>query len=232
MDPQSMPWRALDTPAGPCPDTGSAPPAPSARRLPWTLLAAVGLVVALGGVAFAVAVGSGPSGEVVVEAAAASAGLGRGGASTAATARSIVVEVVGGVARPGVYRLEDGARVSDAIAAAGGYGPRLDAARASSLNLAARLEDGAQVRVPSRDEAAASGSTGSTVPSSTPGGQLDLNRATAAELDTLPGVGPATAAKIIAARQERPFGSVDELRQRGIVGAATFAKLRDLVAVR
>ena len=93
-----------------------------------------------------------------------------------------------------------------------------------------------QIVVPSRDEAAvptaATGGGGGSSGGSAASGPVDLNRATASELDALPGIGPVTANKIIAAREEQPFASVDELRARKIVGAATFDKIKDLVVVR
>jgi competence protein ComEA len=136
-----------------------------------------------------------------------------------------------------VIQLAAGSRVADAIGAAGGYGPRVDAERAGrELNLAAELHDGDRIVVPSRDDPAprtgaqASGSGGGS--DGTAGGLVDLNTATATELDALPGVGPVTAQKIIDARAEKPFATVDELRDRKVVGASTFEKLRDLVTVR
>src|SRR5262249_28040573 len=123
----------------------------------------------------------------------------------------VVVAVGGAVTHPGLYRLPPGSRVGDAIAAAGGYAGTLDAGLADrQLNLAAIVHDGDKGRVPMRGEAAGDPS-GSAVPGDAAGGgPIDLNRATAEELDSLPGVGPATAAKIIAAREQQPFTSVDD----------------------
>ncbi|OGO57590.1 MAG: hypothetical protein A2V85_10465 [Chloroflexi bacterium RBG_16_72_14] len=140
----------------------------------------------------------------------------------------LVVEVGGAVARPGVYRLPPGSRVGDAIVAAGGFGARVDAGAADrQLNLAAGLHDGDEVHVPTRGEAAATG--GGDGGGGVAGGLIDVNSASAEQLDTLPGIGPATAAKIIAAREEQRFASVDDLRARKVVGEATLEKIRDLV---
>jgi competence protein ComEA len=157
---------------------------------------------------------------------------GRPSGDVAAVGGDLVVEVVGAIRRPGVYRVPAGSRVGDLIREAGGYGPRVDTVRAEqALNLAAPLRDGEQVRIPSRDDIA-------TAPGAGPGGapsvatpSVDLNAATQAELEALPGIGPATAAKIIAAREEAPFATVEELRSRGILGEKTFEKLRDLLTV-
>jgi competence protein ComEA len=153
----------------------------------------------------------------------------------------LVVEVAGAVARPGLYHLAAGARVADAIAAAGGYGPRIDVARATAeLNLAARLNDGDRVVVPTRgDPLAQTGSSpapgagvGGASPPAARSGPLNLNTATAAELDALPGIGPVTLAKIIASRTQQPFRSVADLRMRKLVGAAEYAQIQKLVTVR
>jgi competence protein ComEA len=146
-------------------------------------------------------------------------------------APSVVVEVAGAVVRPGLYTLAGGARVGDAIAAAGGYSPRVDASAATrSLNLAAVLRDGEQVRVPSRDDpdSAAGGSSGPPTGGNA-NSRLNLNRATAAELESLPGIGPATAAKIVGARTERAFATVDDLLQRKLVSAKVLEAIRGLV---
>ncbi len=147
-----------------------------------------------------------------------------------------MVDVGGAVVRPGLYALPPGSRVADAIRAAGGYGARVDATAAARLNLAELLHDGAKVMVPERGVSSSRASVGgASAGSAGEGGsgaaRIDLNRASAGELDTLPGIGPATAAKIIAAREERPFRSVDELLQRKIVSASVLAKIRPLVTV-
>jgi competence protein ComEA len=223
MDPSATPWRALEDGAPRATEPASAP---QDRRV----LALLGFAVAgaLAVAAFVVAASSG-GGGVVVD------GLAVAAASPAASrvGESLVVEVVGAVERPGVYRLPGGSRVGDAVSAAGGYGPRVDANRASrELNFAALLADGDQIRVPSRDDPAGGSATTDGPAPGARGGLVDLNNATAAELEALPGIGPATAAKIIAAREEQPFAAVDELRSRKVVGAATFEKIRQLVTVR
>jgi competence protein ComEA len=157
-----------------------------------------------------------------------------------------VVEVEGAVSHPGVFRLGTDARVGDLIAAAGGYGPRVDAGRAArELNLAAPLHDGERILVPSRDDPGGSPGTagggtargGAAAEPSGSGGTaagtsvVHLNRATVAELDTLPGIGPVTAAKIVASRDGAAFTSVEDLRTRKLVGAKAFEQLKTLVAV-
>ena len=239
---QSTPsWRvfdgpAADVPAGKATTQGAVGGDRIAAMQPNVLPAVAGLVGALliGGVAIAVAVGGSGSATVIgpetssVAASESVGGVGVGGAE-------IVVDVAGAVVKPGLYRLGTGARVGDAIDAAGGFSPRVDVDRVGrELNLAATLRDGDQVRVPSRDDPAAKpgsgrGGGGSGDGSGPGGGVVDLNSATQTELEALPGIGPVTAQKIIAARTESPFRSVDELRERGLVGEKTFEDLRPLV---
>jgi competence protein ComEA len=248
MDRSATPWRVLDDAAagaqvqssGTAGATSDASGSPT--RLPhlsWTAVGGFGLAAALAIGAFVVAASS-PQGEIVVDGgstwtASGSAPAARG-SSPAGT--RLVVDVQGAVLRPGVLELDAGARVGDAIAAAGGYGPRVDAERAArELNLAQAVADGDRIVVPSRDDppgSAASGQPGGGGGGSggDTGGLVDLNTASAAELDKLPGVGPVTAQKIIDARAEAPFATVDDLRDRKIVGASVFEKLRDLVTVR
>lgn len=234
MEPSNAPWRAIEsTDAG----TAPSPPAAAARGLPLAAVAValVGVVIAAAAILLSASEAPVIGVDGAVDLAAGSAG--RGGTwptDPARPAQDVVVDVGGAVLRPGVYRLPAGSRVADAIAAAGGYGAGVDASLADrQLNLAAEVRDGEQVHVPSRGEAAADGGgTGPAGPGSGgPGAALDLNSATPEALDTLPGVGPATVAKIVAAREERPFATVDDLLARKVVGAATLEKLRLLVTV-
>ena len=161
--------------------------------------------------------------------------LGRHGRRAWSRAGSIVVDIEGAVTDPGLHQISADSRVGDAIAAAGGYAANADIEAAGrSLNLAAKLTDGQQVRVPALGDAVTApdqpNAGGGPTPGSA-GGLVDINHATAEELDTLPGIGPVTAAKIIDARAATPFASVDELQSRGVVGSATFEKLRDLITV-
>ena len=146
---------------------------------------------------------------------------------------TIVVDVQGAVRRPGVHRLTADSRVGDAIHAAGGYGPSVDiAAAAALLNLAERLVDGAKIHVPVLGEPTPPGPPPAGRDDTTVTGALiDINHATADELDTLPGIGEVTAAKIIAEREEMPFASIEELIARDVVGPATMDKIRELITV-
>ncbi len=147
-------------------------------------------------------------------------------------AADVVVDVAGAVARPGVYHLRAGARAVDAITAAGGTRPDADA---NGVNLAAVARDGSRIYVPVAGEVVAvvaGGSVPALEPTSLPPGPIDLNGATAAELDQLPGVGPATAAAIVAYRDAHgPFGTVDDLADVRGIGPAKLDALRGLVSV-
>lgn len=190
---------------------------------PFAASAATGTTAAADG-----ASGTGPVGAPVAS-----------GGPTSTTTVGIVVHAAGAVARPGLQRLAPGARVADLLEAAGG--PTTDA-DLDRLNLAAPLADGQRLYVPRAGEsapaavgpdggAASSGGTGGsgTTPAS---GPVDLNTATADQLDALPGVGPATASAIIDHRERNgSFATVDDLLDVRGIGPAKLEGLRDLVVV-
>jgi len=130
-----------------------------------------------------------------------------------------------------VYSLQAGSLVEQAIEAAGGP---VEGASLDSINLAARLQDGDQVRVPSRAAAVEElTSPGSTPGLGTPGVPVNLNTASAAELDRLPGIGPSLAKEIIAYRESHgAFAAVEDLLLVPGIGPAKLASLRDLVCVQ
>ncbi len=152
----------------------------------------------------------------------------------------LFVHILGAVLSPGLYELREGDRFVDAIAAAGGF---TEPADRGAVNLARRLSDGEQIYVPVVGEApvSAPGTVGSAPPgsagsgsagSATVGGKVDLNAADAAALDTLPGVGPATAARIIEWRETNGrFSAIEDLLSVSGIGEKTFADLEDLVTV-
>jgi competence protein ComEA len=142
----------------------------------------------------------------------------------------VTVDVAGAVKRPGVYRLTSNQRVEDALERAGGATRRADL---SQINRAAKLQDGRQILVPVRlsKSAAAAAPTGATAPHG-PSQPLNLNTATLEQLDTLDGVGPTTAQKILDFRTEHGgFGSVEELDQIPGIGEKRLAALRESVQV-
>lgn len=137
----------------------------------------------------------------------------------------VVVDVAGAVRHPGLVRVPHGARVADAIARAGGLAT---GALRDAVNLAAPVADGQQVLVPARGSPAATGDAGTGTPASS--GPVSLSSASAEQLDALPGVGPVTAQKIVAYRQQHgPFSSVEGLDAISGIGPARIADLKGLV---
>lgn len=143
-----------------------------------------------------------------------------------AVADTVVVHVIGRVRRPGVVTLPFGSRVADAVEAAGGLRP---GAGSGDLNLARVLVDGEQVIVGRQPSASAPAASGAPAPAD---GLVDLNTATATELEALPGVGPVLAGRIVAWREANgPFASVEILGEVAGIGDALLAQLRPLVRV-
>ena len=141
-------------------------------------------------------------------------------------AKLLVIDVAGAVRRPGLYRLREGSRIDDAIAAAGGPTAK---AQLDAVNLAAPIADGEQVVVPGRGVAGAPAASPPAAGSS-PSAPLDLNTATAEQLDSLPGIGPVTAQKILDYRQAHgAFHSVAELEGVPGIGPGRLSQLKGLV---
>ncbi|MFF5176091.1 helix-hairpin-helix domain-containing protein [Micromonospora sp. NPDC000089] len=231
-------------PDEPAPTTASRLPGPGAfdpGRRGVRALAAVAVVVVLGAGFWAWR--SRPHAEPVPTELAAAAPIG-GAASgapgpTATPAGDLVVAVAGKVRRPGLVRVPAGSRVADAVQAAGGALPGVDVAL---LNPARKVTDGELILVgvaaPPGQPAPAAGPAGASAGGAAPGGapapgaRLNLNTATLAQLDALPGVGPVLAQRILTHRdQQGGFRSVGDLRQVDGIGDARYEQLKDLVTV-
>ena len=154
------------------------------------------------------------------------------------TEAPIEVHVIGAVLRPGLYIFAEGSRVQDAVTAAGGLSSDADL---NALNLAAKLEDGQQLNVPSRAGAAPPGAAPtsgfrvlpSTEATATPAGDLlNINTASAEELAALPGIGPTTAQRIVDYRTANgPFARIEDLLNVAGIGPATFDNIQALITV-
>ncbi len=152
------------------------------------------------------------------------------------SAAEVYVDVDGAVVRPGVYRLKDGARVSQAIDAAGGLTAEADV---TGLNRASKITDGQKIYVPTVGEQQAAAAVGGAESSAatTPGagsssGLVNINTASAAELQTLSGIGPSMAQSIIDERTKNgAFASVDDLMRVSGIGEKKLAKIKDCICV-
>lgn len=154
-------------------------------------------------------------------------------AAPAAKAAEVVVHVAGAVARSGVYHLPAGSRVVDAIEAAGGAAAEADV---NALNLAQPLVDGQKVLVPQAGEVAPGGAAGGAAagPLGSSGGsaKVNINAAGLAELETLPGIGPALAQRILDYRAAHgPFRSLEDLKNVSGIGDMRFAELKDYITL-
>ena len=137
---------------------------------------------------------------------------------------NVVVYVTGAVRNPGVVSMAPGSRVIDAVNLLGGP---TETANLNGINMAAPLADGQQVHVPSREE-----SEDTPAPGRSPGGKININTADAAALDTLPGVGPSTARKIIEYRRAKgPFSSLEDLKKVPGIGENKYQNLKDKITL-
>lgn len=138
----------------------------------------------------------------------------------------LTIDISGAVKKPGVYNFQSGTRILEAIEKAGGFSKKADKDWvAQNLNLAAKISDGEKVFIP------AVGKAGTTDSGSVAGqitGKISINTATESQLDTLPGIGPVRAGKIIS---NRPYSSINELLNKKVLGEGTFEKIKDKISV-
>jgi len=196
------------------------------RRYRGYILLSLGWLIALGGILFAVQRPQPAPLEILPPPPTATP-------APAPTPQPLRVYVSGAVHAPDVYELSADSIVKDAITAAGGVTEEADE---DAINMALPLSDGAQVHVPRLDDdLPAPPSISTSVPQtpssppSGPAGKVNINMATVEELDTLPGIGPAMAERII---EGRPYGNVDDITRVKGIGEATFEKLKDLITVQ
>jgi competence protein ComEA len=149
---------------------------------------------------------------------------------TATTTAQIGVDIIGAVQQPGVYYLDNPARIVDAVQAAHGFAPDADRER---INLAAHITDGQQIRVPRvGDTMQETNAVDSSTRSSTQGAGLNINQADAAMLGDLPGIGPSIAEAIVAHRTSSgPFKRVEDIQNVKGIGPALFSKIKDHITV-
>ncbi len=145
---------------------------------------------------------------------------------------TIMVDIEGAVAVPGIRELPEGSLVADALQLAGGLTEQADTARvARELNRADKLKDHQKLYIPLLGESVARAVSAVTGTAASATQSVDLNTASQSDLEALPGVGPSTAQKIIEYRESQPFGSVDELQSVPGIGPSKFNQLKDLVSV-
>lgn len=145
------------------------------------------------------------------------------------TEKPVIVYITGAVPRPGVYALPKGARVQDAISAAGGF---LAEAEKSQINLAALVEDGEKLDIPYIEGASPVITTPEPEVVTSTTELIDINIASAAELESLPGIGPTTAQKIIDYREQNgPFLSIEDIINVPGIGPGTYERIKDLITV-
>ena len=145
------------------------------------------------------------------------------------TEKPIVVQISGAVPRPGVYALPEGARVQDVVSAAGGF---LAEADRESINLAQVLEDGEKLEISFSEGFSPVIPTQAVVPIESSSELININTASASELDGLPGIGPTLAGRIVAYRTENgPFVSPEDIINVAGIGPATYERFKDLITV-